>query len=188
MDNRSKLLAVALDLFSTHGYEAVGVQQIVEAAGVTKPTLYHYFQSKQGLFEALVADKAAPLLADLEEASRYRGDLVSSITDVFGFYFDYATREPAFYRLLLLTWFMPPSSEGYDSITRLQQAQFERIERLFMDATEHHGNMRGRHKQYAVSLRGTIDTYIGLSLRGNIQFDDFRIHRVVHQFMHGIFS
>jgi len=189
MDNRSKLLQTALRQFSTHGYDAVGVQQIVDEAEVTKPTLYHYFQSKRGLFEALVAEKSAGLLADLRAVSSYQGDIVRSITQITQFYFDYYRREPAFYRLLLLTWFMPPSSEVYAVVADLQRQQFDLIARLFLDASADHGNMRGRHQQYAVSLRGTIDTYVGLRLQGYFQLDDEgSLQRIVHQFMHGIFS
>ena len=56
MDNRSNILSCALRLFATRGYDAVGVQEIVEAAGITKPTLYHYFGSKQGLLDALLKE------------------------------------------------------------------------------------------------------------------------------------
>ena len=46
MDNRAEILNAALDLFHARGYDAVGVQEIVDRAGVTKPTLYYYFGSK----------------------------------------------------------------------------------------------------------------------------------------------
>lgn len=39
MDNKEVLLQVALDLFHAKGYDAVGIQEIVDKAGVTKPTL-----------------------------------------------------------------------------------------------------------------------------------------------------
>ena len=48
MDNKEVLLQVALDLFHAKGYDAVGIQEIVDKAGVTKPTLYYYFGSKKG--------------------------------------------------------------------------------------------------------------------------------------------
>ena len=54
MDNKEKILESALDLFYSKGYDAVGVQEIVERSGITKPTLYHYFGSKYGLLEHLV--------------------------------------------------------------------------------------------------------------------------------------
>ncbi|MFN8531127.1 MAG: TetR/AcrR family transcriptional regulator [Anaerolineae bacterium] len=189
MDNRTNLLRVALRLFATHGYDGVGVQQIVTEAGVTKPTLYHYFHGKLGLFQSLVEEKSDPLLADLKAAAHYEGDLTKSITAVTQLYFDFLQREPFFYRLMLATWFMPPSSDVYSVIHDFQSKQFALVEQMFLDAVSHHGNMRGRHKQYAVSLRGMIDTYVGLALQGHLQLgsDDMN-YRIVHQFMHGIFS
>ena len=41
MDNRMNILEKALHLFYEKGYDAIGVQEIADAAGVTKPTLYH---------------------------------------------------------------------------------------------------------------------------------------------------
>ena len=61
--NRAELIDRALELFAAYGYDGVGVQNVCEAAGVTKPTLYHYFQSKRGLLEALMraSDRYAQL-------------------------------------------------------------------------------------------------------------------------------
>ena len=36
------------------GFDATSVREIVEAAGVAKPTLYYYFGSKEGLAQALL--------------------------------------------------------------------------------------------------------------------------------------
>ena len=44
----------ALELFSTKGYDATSVREICEAAGITKPTLYHFYGSKEGVYRALV--------------------------------------------------------------------------------------------------------------------------------------
>ena len=56
MDNRMNILQKALQLFYEKGYDAIGVQEIADAAGVTKPTLYHYFGSKYGLLEAVARE------------------------------------------------------------------------------------------------------------------------------------
>ena len=47
---RERLLLEALRLFTSRGYAATTVREIVEAAGVTKPVLYYYFKSKEGLY------------------------------------------------------------------------------------------------------------------------------------------
>ena len=49
-----RILSTALDLFAMKGYDATAVREICEAAGITKPTLYHFFGSKDGVLQALV--------------------------------------------------------------------------------------------------------------------------------------
>ncbi len=57
MENKENILKCALDLFYAKGYDAVGVQEIAEKAGITKPTLYYYFGSKYGLLETLLTTR-----------------------------------------------------------------------------------------------------------------------------------
>jgi AcrR family transcriptional regulator len=189
LDHRADLLEVALKLFADHGYDAVGVQSIVDAAHVTKPTLYHYFGSKQGLFETLLREKSEGLLAVVSSASRYQHNITGSIKDVVRTYFDYARSQPVFYRMVLSMWFAPPNSEYSAIVLDLLERQTAMLEEMFRLAAEDHGNMRGRQRQYAVSLKGLIDTYIGVWLQSGVDLksDDIQ-HRIVHQFMHGIFS
>lgn len=51
---RDRLLDAALRLFSRKGFESASVREIVKAAEVTRPTLYYYFGSKEGLYLELV--------------------------------------------------------------------------------------------------------------------------------------
>lgn len=188
-ENRTKLLQAGMTLFAQHGYDGVGVQQIVEAAGVTKPTLYHYFENKLGLLKAILDHHAGDLLTQTGKAAAYQHDLTLNIQQLMTAYFDYAEAHPVFYRLLLAMWFAPTSSEYYLPVADLQQRQFVIIEHLFQQATADHGNMRGRHRQFAISLKGMIDTYIGLSLQGYLELNNPQlVYQLSHQFMHGIFS
>ncbi|WP_423360840.1 TetR/AcrR family transcriptional regulator [Streptomyces albidoflavus] len=50
-----RLLAAATRLFADQGYDRTSVQEIVEAAGVTKGALYHYFGSKEDLLQEVYA-------------------------------------------------------------------------------------------------------------------------------------
>ncbi|MGG8409728.1 TetR/AcrR family transcriptional regulator [Streptomyces sp. 12297] len=50
-----RLMAVATRLFAERGYDRTSVQEIVEAAGVTKGALYHYFGSKDDLLHEVYA-------------------------------------------------------------------------------------------------------------------------------------
>lgn len=62
LDNRSTILDCSLSLFAAKSYDAVGVPQMVEAAGIKKLTLYHYFGSKHGVLEALMQERFTPFL------------------------------------------------------------------------------------------------------------------------------
>lgn len=50
---RPLILDAALPLFAREGYDAVSMQEIADAAGVSKPVLYSCFSSKEELFDAL---------------------------------------------------------------------------------------------------------------------------------------
>jgi AcrR family transcriptional regulator len=53
---RDRLFRAAIELFNRRGYPATTVREIVEAAGVTKPVLYYYFGSKEGIYLALLEE------------------------------------------------------------------------------------------------------------------------------------
>jgi AcrR family transcriptional regulator len=188
MDNRQILLTQAMCLFSERGYDAVGVQEIVEASGVTKPTLYHYFGSKHGLLQELLRGYFLELEKQLTEAGKYAGDLPLTLQKVTEVYFQFAKENPVFYRLQLGLWFAPRESEAYLVVAKLNRFQYDLLEDVFLQAANQHGNMRGRHQTYALTLLGMINNYIGLALNGQAALNIELVQKAVHQFQHGIYS
>jgi AcrR family transcriptional regulator len=65
-ERRRQLLDAGARLFTEHAYEELSMREIAEAAGVSKPLLYHYFPSKIDLFKAAVGEKAEELRAAIE--------------------------------------------------------------------------------------------------------------------------
>ncbi len=186
--NRSALIWHALRLFAARGYDAVSVQEIVEAAGVTKPTLYHYFGSKNGLLKAVLAEYFDKLLGAVEIAADYHGDITLTLKSVVGAYFGFASEHSTFYRFQLALSFAPVESAGFQAVLRYHERQFALLEQVFLLATVDHGNMRGRHRRYAVTFLGLINSMITLWLHGYTTLGDPLVYDVTHQFMHGIFS
>ncbi len=64
-----EMLDVAGRLFAERGYHAVSMDEIAHAAGVSKPMVYAYFGSKEGLFLACVERATGRLIATLQEVT-----------------------------------------------------------------------------------------------------------------------
>ena len=62
----SELTAAALDLFVEKGYAATRLEEVAARAGVSKGTLYLYFDSKEALFKAVVREGLVPLIEEGE--------------------------------------------------------------------------------------------------------------------------
>ena len=186
-DNRSNILTSALQLFAAHGYEGVGIQRIVEAARVTKPTLYHYFGSKQGLLAALLDTHYDQLHQALVVAATYHGDLPVTLNTITSAYFRFANAHPVFYRMQLAMWFAPVDSEPYKLTVPLRQRQGELIKNVFRQAATRLDDGQERDRIYCATFLGMIHTYIGMALNGHIVLNEVIANRAVYQFMHGIF-
>ena len=55
-ETRQALLRAARELFTEQGYAQTGTEQLVQHAGVTRGALYHHFESKLALFEAVFVE------------------------------------------------------------------------------------------------------------------------------------
>lgn len=188
MENKENILKVALDLFSAKGYDGVGIQEIVEKAGITKPTLYHYFGSKRGLLESLIEQYFSRFFDVVKTAAIYKGDLPLTMTNITRAIFGFVSENRDFYRMYLSMCFSSPDSEPYAAIHKYNINLYLVLEDLFKKASKDHGNMRDRQKRYAFTFLGMINNYVTLYLGNYIELNDEAIFLAVHQFSHGIYS
>ena len=66
-DRATAIVAAALDMFATHGYHGVGMDDIGAVVGVSGPAIYRHFPSKASLLAAVVDFQGARLLAEMQE-------------------------------------------------------------------------------------------------------------------------
>jgi TetR/AcrR family transcriptional regulator len=77
-EKRDAILQAALDVFSVHGFRGSTIDQIAEAAGMSKPNLLYYFPRKDAIHKRLIAELLDMWLAPLREM-RADGDPIPEI-------------------------------------------------------------------------------------------------------------
>lgn len=191
MDNREKILQCALELFYARGYDAVGVQEIAEKAGVTKPTLYYYFGSKYGLLETLLKDKLSSVNDAMRRAAAYSGNVPETLYCMAATLIDVANADRKMYTLLMALFYSAKGNEAYRAVRPLVTELFDIVVRFFYEATPQLGNIRGRQEQFAIVFLGMLNNYI-LHMCENSEdgsaVEDSAKRSLVDQFMYGIFT
>lgn len=98
-ENRRVILEAAERLLVDEGYEQFSMRKLAAGCGYTPPTLYHYFDDKLGLLDALLELR----MRDLVDALRGVGpstDAVEALRRRFEAFADWGTRNPTHYALL----------------------------------------------------------------------------------------
>lgn len=128
---RQELLSKCFELFADKGYAAITMRQIAQGLGVSTGTLYHYFSSKQVLFEQLVEELVE---SDLHRATAELKDvqtLEKRIDKAFGFI---SRNQESFFKeaLILADFYQQQQREGQKPSDALRQA-YLRFERSMLE-------------------------------------------------------
>jgi len=100
---RKELLSKSFDLFAEKGYATVTMRQIAQALGVSTGTLYHYFPSKEVLFEQLMDELTRRDILQIAEALKGAKTVAERITTACQFL--EATQDYYFKQALILADF-----------------------------------------------------------------------------------
>jgi len=110
-ERKDQILEVALRVFAERGFHETSMNDVAEAAGITKPVVYQHFASKRALFLAIINDVGQQMIASVTSASSAQGDgrtktehgaiaffqWVATYNDSFRFLFDSGVRnDPEF--------------------------------------------------------------------------------------------
>lgn len=97
---RHQLLDVARELFAAQGFHATSMDEVAEAAGVTKPVLYQHFPSKRALYRELLEDVGRRLLGEITASAAPAGTRRELVQSAFAAYFTFVTDNQSAFRLL----------------------------------------------------------------------------------------
>lgn len=163
---RQHILQAALKSFARCGYAATSVQQIVDAAGVSKPALYYYFADKAQLFQALV-DQAHDERYRLMQAAAERGCTVAEkLEQVVTAVFEFSLRNRELMRLAFATAFAA-SGESPGRVKCLEKGRrnFEFV-RSLIEVGQASGELDRRFgvDDLAMGIYGLLNSYVMVRL------------------------
>jgi TetR/AcrR family transcriptional regulator len=132
--SNDRILLKALELFSEKGYDATSVREICEAAGVTKPTLYHFYGSKEGVYRAIVDGALARFRDDMVAAVASEGPLRERLVRVAQAYVSATVREPGLARFIMALIHNPPRSAPATDFVGFYETVLGQVGRAVDDA------------------------------------------------------
>ena len=102
-ERREEILAAALKLFTEFGIYAVSTRQIAQAVGISQPTLYAYFPTKDDIGHEL-QDRAFALLAEkLAAGDHGQIDNLDGVVRMLRIYVDFGLENPDMYRIAFMS-------------------------------------------------------------------------------------
>ena len=120
------MLDVATPLFAERGFHGVSVDEVAAGAGVTKPLVYAYFGSKEGLFGACVDLAADVLVGALERSAAVHVDPEERMWHGLLTVFRFVDEHREAWRVLYGSGspFSGPAGRASDAMARLMTDQF----------------------------------------------------------------
>ena len=100
-DAWSRILQSALDEFSDKGYHASTIDSIAERAGIAKGTVYRYFNTKEGLFNALKEDTISEFVEHARHDLSQEEDVLKIIESVIKNYLSFFEKNSAFFKVII---------------------------------------------------------------------------------------
>ena len=175
----------AAKLFAERGYDATSVREIVEAAGVAKPTLYYYFRSKEGLAQALMTVPLSGLVATLRQLVTTEGDAIRCIQHVLEAHYAFCREDPDRARFIYALLFGPSRSEIVADLEPFKADLLGWTEAAVRRLAEAGVVKRDRVDACCAALRGLIVISTLDYLFGDRPLGQELAHRQLHEILYG---
>jgi TetR/AcrR family transcriptional regulator len=185
---QQQILAAALSKFASRGYAGTSVQDIVDAARVTKPTLYYYFPNKVGLYQALVDSAHDERYRLMQEAVKRGHTFKEQLVEILTALFDYALGHRELMRVAFATAFAAaeelPKELDY---TGKCKRNFEFMHSLIKQGlAEGMLDRRFNSQELATGFHGSMNVYVmSHLLMPECTLDRRTAERVVQLFLDG---
>jgi len=128
---RQRLLETATELFAAKGYAGTSVREIVDRAGVSKPVLYYYFKSKEGLYYAILEWAADVQQTILNEILATSGTVLERFIDFYRRVSEGVAQYQHLYKMIHGLMYGPPQGAPEYDFPIYQRQMFDAVKRIY---------------------------------------------------------
>lgn len=186
-ETRDRLLSAAITLFAEKGYNATSIREIIDAAGVTRPVLYYYFENKEALFTYLVEQQFALATAEIDQIFLSIADCPHRLRTLAKTVFKRAKSSPEMLRILLNFFFAPTIDEMRLDKEALGRERFDRIVAIMREGVAS-GEVRGGPEALAMAFSALVDMHVMATIYDESVLTDELADALVDLFLHGAAS
>lgn len=184
---RQRLLLAATHLFARAGYAATSVREIVEAAGVTKPVLYYYFQSKEGIYLAILEETTRIMDATIAEAVAAGGSACTRIEGLLERMVVLVRVHIDTVRLVYSVFYGPPQGAPPFDFEAFHRRLVEAVRRLVVEGMANGELQPGDADDVTWALLGAFEVANGLELHHpDLQFGAAGLRRMLTLIFDGV--
>jgi AcrR family transcriptional regulator len=181
----AKLLEAAVRLFAHKGYPATSTREIVEAAGVTKPMLYYYFQSKEGLLAAAIAHFLDAFHERLRDVVARPLPAYEQLVELVWAHLDFCQEHKPLARLFYALYFGPDDQKGLIDLDKYTQQGHELLMQGVAQALSARLVRGDCEAELGMALHGMINIWVMAALTGDAQLDHSLAQRIVDDLLRG---
>ena len=154
---RQRVLETAIGIFAEKGYAGTSVREIAEQAGVSKPMLYYYFKSKEGLFLAILEmaeDLQKHLLAEVLDS---HGNVLDRLLMLYRRVYEEVEAHRSLYKMIHGLIFGPPQGTPNYDFTRYHRHMLCAIRKIYQKGIAQDEVRKSADDEVALLVLSVID-------------------------------
>ncbi len=185
---REAVLESAIAAFARKGYAGTSVHDILRVSGLSKPTLYYYFGSKEGLFRAILESAYDGLHDAMQSTVKEADSCMTRLTGIATAIFQFTTSHQHLMRLVFATIFAAPEEIPQSSVNPARRRRVFNFVRQVVKDGRKEGALTGRYTadELTHAFLGTVSHQIRTWLfRTEGSLTRTRARRIVSLFLEG---
>ncbi len=183
---KQKLMEAALEVFTEKGFAGASTREIVEKSGVTKPTLYYHFGSKEKLYRTLIEEDVELFNRGLKEIAESDADPAVKLLQVVEQRIEHARRYPRRVQLVMRTLYRSDPLSPEIDLKKHGRPGLEAIARIVREGIEKKIFRKADPTKLALHLLGIFHVQAILILMEKNPYPLSSPKEIIETFLDGI--